>query len=190
MTIRRLLIVLSALVAMATACGSDNGDSATDAATTPTESSTGATADADQDAVDVDELIEGLEETQAAQGGGGATLVVGDEQWTFDRVLCAFGPDEIGQEGAELVVSSLQDGLQLYVSIDSFGHSVSLDDIEDFENPSVSLGADQFNAELAGLPTEFIVVDGTSVTAETQFFDQSDDVAAGGTAGTLTATCP
>jgi len=35
----------------------------------------------------IDDIVDNLDETQAAQGGGSATLVVGDQEWTFDRVL-------------------------------------------------------------------------------------------------------
>ena len=121
-----------------------------------------------------------MEEVQEQQGGGSARFVVGDDEWTFDSVLCAFGEEQIGQEGAEFVLSSIQDGLQMYVSIDSFGHSISLDDIEDFENPSVSLSSDG---------DDFIIVDGKSVSAAAEFIDfTGDDFTS--TPGTLEATCP
>lgn len=196
---RRLFsIILVLLVTGAAACGSD-GDG--DGESTATESTSGAESTAspsegdddgggDDPAEAVDELVEDLEQTQASQGGGGARLVVGDQEWVFDSVLCAFGPEEIGQEGAELVVSSIQDGLQLYASIDSFGHLVSLDDIENFDDPSVSLSADQFNNELSGNPTEFIVVDGKDISADTFFADGTADVGAAPTEGSFEASCP
>ena len=61
------------------------------------------------------------ERHEAATGGGSKTLTVGDENWTFEPVLCALGPEEIGQEGAEFVLSSIQDGEQMFVSIDVLG---------------------------------------------------------------------
>lgn len=134
-------------------------------------------------------LVESLEEQQEAVGGGGATLTVGDTTWTFDSVLCAFGPEEIGQEGAEFVLSSLQEGLQLYVSIDSFGHSVSIDDVADFQNPSVSLSAEGFTASLNGGPEEFVEVNGKAITSTALFVDgTTDDLEP--IEGTLLATCP
>jgi hypothetical protein len=136
-----------------------------------------------------DDLVESLEEQQEAMGGGGATITVGDTTWTFDSVLCAFGPEEIGQEGAEFVLSSLQDGLQLYVSIDSFGHSVSVDDVSDFQNPSVSLMADKFTASATGAPEEFVEVDGKAISATPLFVDgTTDDLTP--IEGELEATCP
>jgi len=187
-----VIVLVTALLLVLAGCGSSDDDTTDDSESTVTTAEAGespTTSGAD-DPAGVDGLVENLEETQAAQGGGGATLTVGDQTWTFDSVLCAFGPDQIGQEGAELVVSSVQDGLQLYVSIDSFGHSVSLDDIEDFENPSVSLSADPFNTQLAGAATEFIVVDGKDVSAETPFFDGTDEANLEGTPGSLEASCP
>ncbi|KAB7743839.1 hypothetical protein GA707_10100 [Nostocoides sp. F2B08] len=127
-----------------------------------------------------EEMAEGLEAQQEAQGGGSATLTAGDQTWTFDRVLCAFGEEEIGQEGAEFVLSSIQDGLQFYVSIDEFGHFVSIDDVEDFENPSVALSND-------GAAGEFITLDGKDVSGEVTMVDDTgaDDVEA-----SFEATCP
>ena len=150
------IIAALALVPVLAACGGEDpetaaadvsqaAESAVEAAASATdeEAAAAATSQAEEVVADAEDMVEDmkddLEEQQAAQGGGSATLTVGDETWDFDRVLCAIGEEETGQEGAEFVLSSIQDGLQLYVSIDSFGHSVSLNDIEDFENPSVSL---------------------------------------------------
>lgn len=127
-----------------------------------------------------DGVADQLEAAQNAAGGGGATLTVGDETWTFDSLLCAFGPDEIGQEGAEFVVSSLQDGTQFYVSIDSFGHSVSLDDIENFADPSVSLRS---------TGDDFIVLDGKNFSGAAEFMDGTTD-SFETTSGTFSGTCP
>ncbi|MFV2000938.1 MAG: hypothetical protein ACC654_11295 [Acidimicrobiia bacterium] len=164
------------------ACG--GGDSAQP--TNPSGSETEAPTVAESDAAPSDaeefaeDLVEDLEAQQAASGGGSATLIVGDREWTFTSVLCAFGEDQIGQEGAEFVLSSLQDGMQMYASIDSFGHSLTLDDIEDFENPSISL-----RAEGDG----FIIVDGKTVTVEAEFVDDASD-SFDPIPGSFTAACP
>lgn len=117
----------------------------------------------------------------AQQSGGSATLTVGDQAWTFDGALCAFGEDETGQEGAEFVLSSIGDGLQFYLSIDSFGHSASINDIENFEDPSVSL-----TAEDSG---EFIQVEGKSISGEADFVDYTTD-SLDTVAGSFEASCP
>lgn len=126
------------------------------------------------------EMADSLEQMQNREGGGTATLVVGDQTWTFDSVLCAFGEEQIGQEGAVFNLSSIQEGMQMYASIDGFGDSVSLNDIEDFENPSVDLNA---------FGDDFLVLDGKSVSGETDFIDgTSDDYTP--IHGSFEGTCP
>lgn len=133
--------------------------------------------DATEDLLDtVEDMADSLE---AQQTGGSASLTVGDQTWTFDGALCAFGEEEIGQEGAELVVSAITDGVQLYISIDSFGHNVDVNDIENFENPSVSLAS--------AVDGEFIVVDGKDVSGEALFTDYETNESL---EGTFEATCP
>ncbi|MEZ5244328.1 MAG: hypothetical protein R2707_04460 [Acidimicrobiales bacterium] len=187
---RSTIALFAAVALLAASCGDDGGadtassdvsdvaasDASSQGDTTPEESAEDAAADLAED------MADDLAEVQADQGGGSATLTVGDQTWTFDSVLCAFGEEMIGQEGAVFNLSSIQDGLQMYASIDSFGHSLSLNDIKDFENPSVDLSS----AFGAG---EFIQLDGKDVTAEVGFMDgTSDDFAE--IPGTFTATCP
>ncbi|MEM7286749.1 MAG: hypothetical protein AAF480_10395 [Actinomycetota bacterium] len=178
---KKLMVVCAAMVLVAAACGGDDDDGSVSFGG---DGAPEIEVDAEDFIEDpegaAEELAEQIEERQEAVGGGSATLTVGDQTWTFSSVLCAFGEDEIGQEGAEFVLSSIQDGMQMYASIDSFGHSVSLDDIEDFENPKVSLSA---------FSGEFIELDGKNVRAEAEFADgTSDDFAM--VAGVFEATCP
>lgn len=188
--LRRSLAAFAVLALVLVACGGSEGDPEV-AADLP-GTTVALPADADEAFEQAEELAENaeqmaedmaenLEEQQAARGGGSATLAVGDQIWEFDSVLCAFGEDEIGQEGAELVVSSLQDGLQFYVSIDSFGHMVSLDDISDFENPSVSLST--FGSD------DFIVIEGKNVSGEAGFMDSNSD-SMDTVDGSFRVTCP
>lgn len=193
---RRILIVLATLVLLAAACGDDSGGGASDDTATdddigadddtPADDDIGADDEGSgaDDAGDddfVEDLVEDLEGQQAAEGGGSATLVVGDQEWTFTSVLCAIGEDQTGQEGAEFNLSSIEDGMQMYAAIDSFGHSVSLDDITDFENPSVSLSSDSSST--------VITIDGKNISAEAEFRDGTSD-GFETTPGTFTATCP
>ncbi len=172
----RLAAALAALLLVAGCGGSDDS----------IEDATGDVSDAiaggdEEEAVEaIDDLVDELEETQAAQGGGSASLTVAGQTYTFDSVLCAFGPDQIGQEGAEFVLSAIQDGAQLYFSIDSYGHSVSLDDIEDFENPSVSWSS---------TGDGFIQVDGKSAGGEAGFIDGTTE-SFEEQSGSFEATCP
>jgi len=188
----RLFAPVGVVALLVASCGSDSEPAAVE--DTSVDEVVEEATDVVDDAVDVAESsdvledaeefaenqADALEEVQEQVGGGSARFVVGDNEWTFDSVLCAFGEEQIGQEGAEFVLSSIQDGLQMYASIDRFGHSVSLDDIEDFENPSVSLSS---------VGDGFINVDGKSVSAEAEFVDGTGDGIAT-TPGTFEATCP
>ena len=181
----RWIILVAAVALLVAACGDDGGGET--GANPTTGAASDVVPDPDELAEDpegaakelAEELAEGLEEIQEQEGGGSATLTVGDQTWTFNSILCAFGEDQIGQEGAEFVLSSIQDGMQLYASIDSFGRSVSLNDIENFSDPSVSLEA--FGAD--------IVVDSKNVSASGQFVDGTSDNFAE-IEGTFEATCP
>ena len=88
-------------------------------------------------------------------------------------------------------LSAIGEGLQLYASIDDAGasHSLSLNDIENFDDPSVSLSINGFVAGVVGAPAEFLTLDGKQVTADVLMMDdktgQPIDVPA-----QLTATCP
>lgn len=179
--------VVAALLALSlTACGgeTDDGATAADAGDSAAEAAAEATSDADAtESLEemAQEMADSLEAQQAAEGGAGsATLTAGGETWTFDAALCGFGPEEIGQEGAEFVLSAIQDGLQFYVSIDEFGHSISINDIEDFENPSVALYTD-------GSAGEFIMLDGKEVSGETTMTDEDGT---GDIEASFEATCP
>ena len=167
-----LLVLLLVLAA----CGSDDAieESTSDV------SEAIASGDAEEATDAIEDLAETLEEVQEAEGGGGASLTLGGQTFTFDSVLCAFGEEETGQEGAEFVLSAIQDGTQLYFSIDKFGHSVSLDDIEDFENPSVS-----WSSRGDG----FIEIDGRSASGEATFVDGTTD-SFDEQAGSFEGSCP
>jgi hypothetical protein len=190
----RWVAIVAAAAAVTAACGGDDdGDQSASTVTAASEETVESGAGAASSSEAAQDLAEGmvddLEEMQESQGGGGALLTVGDESWSFDSVLCAFGEEEIGQEGAEFVLSAIQDGLQLYVTIDGFGQSVTLDDVEDFQNPSVGL-SDAYSYGAATGDTDFIQVDGNSVTVSAPFVDTLGDSLGEPVDGTLEATCP
>jgi len=165
------LLLFTALTLTAAACG---GSTSTDVGSDTSGQSDNAAVTNAQETVD--EITESVEEAQAASGGGSATLTVGDQSWTFSSLLCSFG-----DEDAEFVMSSIQDGTQLYASIDSFGHYVSLDDVSDFENPSVSIDS-------TGSYTD-IVLEGKNFSATGEFLDGTTD-SFERVPGTLNGTCP
>lgn len=191
-----------ALVLVLAGCGDDGGGDVTDAAeeaveeaTDAAEEATDAAGEAADDAADdvqgmADDMADDLEEMQDEMGGGSATLTIGDQTWEFDSVLCARGAEETGRDDTPFVLSSIQDGLQLDATINTeFGHSVSINDITDFENPSVAWSAGGPLGALSGGDDEIIQVDGDQVTVEADFVDDTGD-AMETTPGTLTATCP
>ena len=203
---KRHICMLVAGVVFIGACGSesdgDDQSSASDDA--PTEVADAPESDASDveealdelpDAEDVqeaaDDLAEDLEGVQESVGGGAATFTANGQTWEFSSVLCAFGEDQIGQPGAVFNLSAIDDGLQLYASIDESGaaHSLSLNDIEDFENPSVSLSIDPFVAGTVGAPDEFLTLDDNQVSATVVMFDDTTGQPTAEPAE-FTGTCP
>lgn len=188
----RLLALTAALALGVTACGgADDAPAASDIASEVGAAASSAAAD--PGSVSVDELEENASEMaedfsdmadnlEGQQTGGAASLTIGDETWDFDGVLCAFGPDEIGQEGAEFVLSAIADGVQFYLSIDEFGHSASIHDVENFEDPTVSWDSDT-NAD------EFINLSGKEASGEVGFVDYETDLMEA-VPGSFEATCP
>jgi hypothetical protein len=128
------------------------------------------------------DLAEGLEDTQNQAGGGGsATLTVGGETYSFDGALCAFD-SETGNEDFDFSLSAIGDGMQL--SVDSgptYGDNITLDDIEDFDNPKVGWSSDGDG---------FLEIDGLNISATTDFTDTTDETLQTKEKGELVATCP
>ncbi|MGD8495179.1 MAG: hypothetical protein PVF05_03250 [Gemmatimonadales bacterium] len=125
------------------------------------------------------------EQASAAQTAGSktaaaATLAIGDDTWTFDRVFCAFGEDT-GQDDISFSLSARQDGMQLDAQIsERFGHAIDISSLD-------GTGSDAWNAGEADPGGAFLQLDGKHVSAETTFTNS----ATGDTAeGTLSADCP
>lgn len=194
---RRSASLLSALLLAALLLAGCGGDDDADGSAASSDDGGAAASDGaldpDELAEDmgVDDMVDAQEQAQDARGGGGATITIGDETWEFDSVLCAVGPAETGREDTEFVLSSIQDGLQLDATINTeFGHSISLNDIEDFANPSVSFGFTDVGAVTGGEMQEVIQVDGKDVYAEAAFYDDTSEAFLEEIPGTLIATCP
>ena len=188
-----MLLLFGVLIA---ACSSDSDDSGND----------GNGADATEPADDGGgDATEPPDDGDGGGGGGSgsATLTVGDESWSFDDVFCAFSPEESRNDRVSFTLSAFgetAEGVrtQLDATIqdpDEDGRyegngvifSVSLDDVEDFENPSVGWSL------LTGFFSEVdpvILVDGKNVTADTIFDDGLTDDVIEEVPGTLRGTCP
>jgi hypothetical protein len=138
-------------------------------------------------------------------GAGSATLTIGDETWDFAGFMCAFGHE--GTQSAVYSFSSNSFGthstgarVQMQANIrdesgqgryegDGIVYEISLDDIDDFENPSVSWSSS--NSELfpgAGSGEAVVQIDGKHVTAQGKFDDGRTDETEM-VPGTLDGTC-
>ena len=132
--------------------------------------------------------------------GGEATLTIGDVVYTFDNYYCASGANETLNDDVPFSSGAFGevDGVrvQLDASLydpsgegrmegDGVIHSVTLDDIEDFENPSVSWHAE---SGFFGAVEFTIQYDGSTVFVEATFDDdRTDEIEE--VPGTLEATC-
>ncbi len=189
----RLLAMFVATAIVAAACGGstdavpgtvdDSPTSTTSGSTTPDATTTTTPA-----------------ETQPSVTRGSATLVVGDRTFEFDNYYCAQGSSNTGNAAVSFSSGAFGDyegtRIQLDASIldfdeqnrmegDGTTQSVTLDDVEDFENPSVGLSA--ISGVLSAV-SFLIQYDGTTVTVEALFDDNTTDEIEE-IPGTLTATC-
>ena len=186
-----MLMAAAILATVALACSSGDDDSSTDGdqlTATPEASSDG------------DGGGDGNGSGDGA-GAGSATLTIGDESWSFDDIFCAFSPEEAGNARVSFFVSSFGESAtgartQLDATIqdpaqegrydgENVIKTVSLNDVEDFENPSVDWSSIS-GFSIAELDFQ---VDGKNVAVSAAFNDgTTDDIET--VPGTLVATCP
>ena len=184
-----------------TACGAAGSTPANDGAGGPaaaTEDNAESTAGASKGAG-------GSAQPVPPAGAGSATLTIGGETWDFAGFMCAFGheathSDVYSFSSNSYGVHSTGARVQMQANIrdesgqgryegDGIVYEISLDDITDFENPSVSWASS--NSELypgAGSGEAVVQIDGMHVTAQGKFDDgRTNEVEM--VAGTLDATC-
>jgi len=171
-TAKVLMVGILTSVGLLAGCGSDaDGSSGTpDAGSVASDPEAAASA-----------LASGLEDAQNRAGGGSATLTVGGESYTFDSVLCAFG-SETGNPDFDFSLSAIGDGMQL--SADSgptYGDNVTLDDIENFDNPKVGWSSQS---------DDFLTISDPDVSGSSNFTDTTDETGQTSKPGELVATCP
>jgi hypothetical protein len=170
----RAILILAMLLA---ACGGE----VTESTTEPADDGPDPTTATDQAAPPETQASadEPADEPAAEPDAIAITLTIGDETWDFPGAQCAFQNAPAGDAGSEWNVSYVTNGLQVYVADDAFGILVSVADIENGGNPTVSWEAINETVD--------ITVDGDDISASGTFTDGVN----GGTAeGTLTAKCP
>jgi hypothetical protein len=203
-----ILAVLSIAPLLGLACGGDDSSDASGntAPTTDADSSNSSDAtanDSDSTANDSDSSSDDDQGNGSANaaGSGQATLTIGDDSWTFDGPYCAFGTEETQNDRVSFSSGAFGEveghRAQLDASIqdpqeqgryegDGVIYSVSLNDVEDFENPVVGWSS---ISGLAGASDTVFNVDGKHVTVEASFDNElTDDLE--GVSGTLDLTCP
>ncbi len=126
---------------------------------------------------------------------GSATLTIGDQTYQFDSFLCAFGHEATQSDTYSLSTSTFGeiDGTRVQLSADiedpltqgryegeGVIHRIHVDDVSDFEDPSVSFQMRSADA---------IQVDGYHITAEGTFDDGLTEGQTAEIPGSLDATC-
>lgn len=158
-------------------------DRPTDAQSSGAEPS--ASGSSGQDPRGAGEAPDGQEGEQRGVVSGSATLTVGDETWTFDRVACAFG-DENFQHGLDFTLTAYRDSLQFYVAVPTvFGHQISLIDTRVYHDDR-----DLENLSMWSDPTEseFVVIDGKHVSGDVAMIHETSGEPAG--QASFDAACP
>jgi hypothetical protein len=212
MRLRFLLIpfaVLAVSLAFA-ACGDDDDDDGGDDAPAATTAPADGGDDGD-DTGDDDDGGDGDDDggddggnggADSPFGSGSAALTIGDESWAFDGIFCAFSTEETQNDNVPFTISAFTTSstgarAQLDASIvDLSGAaemsaenlSVTLDDVDDFQNPSVSWSANTF--ELFGGSVPELEIDGKNVTINAVFDDGLTEDEMEAIPGTLVANCP
>lgn len=131
----------------------------------------------------------------SSAGTGSATLVVGDTTYEFDNFVCAFGYENTQSDTYSFSSNSIQeiDGVKVQMQLDVADRSgsdsltgdavvqgITVNDIEDFENPAIAIGTSTLDATF----------DGDTISAEGTFYDEvADPSLQEELPGTFEATC-
>jgi len=176
---KRLAIALALALIVAACGGSDPAsEPESDEGPAPTAGATQDTQAPADDPEPEEEPTEEPAEEPATAGDIAITLTIGDETWEFPGSLCAFYNAPAGDAGSEWNVSYTQDGLQVYAADDEFGKLLSVADIENGGNPTVSWEASHDAVD--------ITVDGNDISGTGTF---TDNVNGGTVEGTFEAHC-
>lgn len=204
------IVLLASIALLVAACGGEDEEptpspapaTGTEAPAAETEAPAAVT-EAPTPADGATDADDGTDSDEAADAGapGVAVLTIGEETWTFDGIYCAEGPEAAGNDRISFTLSVLDSiddtRVQLDATIqdpeeqgrlegDGVIYSVTLTDVEDFEDPSIAWSAP---SPFAQLDVPLISVDGKQVAAEGPFDDERTEEFEE-VPGTLSATCP
>lgn len=169
-------LVILAIVMVAAACG---GDDSSDTVGTDTGATTTTAADTPEATAAPTTQADSSDSPSAADPPGGIVLTIGDQVWDFPGAQCAFYNARAGEEGSEWNVSNVQDGLQVYVYVEGGIEEVTIDDIANGGNPTLSW--------IAAGDALTLTVNGDDIVAEGTFTDNVGGSSP--TEGTLEASC-
>ena len=174
-----VLIVLALVLA---ACGGESAGSDDTVAETDGASAETTVAQSESES---EGSSDGAAESGPAGGPGSATLTIGDQVYEFDNYYCAEGTENTRNDSVPFssgAFGQVEDArVQLDASMydpdgrdsmeaEGVSFSVTLNDIDDFENPTVAW-ADSF---LAAAPPVF-EYDGSTLRIEAEFDDELTD---------------
>ena len=195
-----MLFAVLALSVAALACsGDDDGGNGDQPTATPDASDDGNGDSGDGDDGDGDSDGGGF-------GSGTGTLAIGSEIWEISGVGCVFSAEEARNPDFPFNLSGFGEsstGARAQLSADIYdpsgeekhegegvSHNISFDDIDDFENQSVSWSSfDDVTGFMGNGTTTVITIDGKNIHGEGDFDDgTTDEIEA--VPGTLDVICP
>jgi hypothetical protein len=168
--------VILVIAMVAAACG---GDDSSDSANSSPGATTTTAGDTPEATSAPTTQADSSDSSPVSDAPGGIVLTIGDEVWDFPGAQCAFYNAKAGEDGSEWNVSNVQDGLQVYVYVEPGFEEVTIDDITNGGNPTVSW--------VAAGDALSLTVNGDDIVAEGTFTDNVGGSAP--TTGKLEATC-
>lgn len=197
-----LLCAVLALSLAVVACSGDDDDDDTGGNGDEPAATTESADDGDGNGEDGDMNDDDSGDDGGISGEGSATLTIGDETWETESIFCAFSTEETQNDNVPFTVSGFTEtstgaSAQIDASVvDLSGAAeispenltLTIDDVDDFENPSVAWGLNKQEVFGGSLPD--LQIDGKNVTIEGVFDDGLTDGEFEAVPGTFVASCP
>ena len=200
------LVMLFAIIALslfALACSGDDDDTGGNG-DQPT--ATNEAPDGDGDGDQPTATTQANDGDGGGSGSGSGTLTIGDETWEITNVLCVFSAEEARNPDFPFNLAGNGEsstGARAHLAADIYdpsgqerhegegvSHNISFDDVEDFENPSVSWSSYDDVTGFQGNGTiTVITIDGKNIHGAGDFDDTTTD-GLNAVPGTMDVTCP